>query len=100
MATNRLIEEQILLARAGNEAALEAVINQAWDDRAALSPSAAAPEVREAVEHVIGDLNAGHGIDGIRCLPERTAHGVEKFGRNFHRPDGHFRRISFHPHRQ
>jgi 2,3,4,5-tetrahydropyridine-2,6-dicarboxylate N-succinyltransferase len=39
--------------------ALEAVINQAWDDRAALSPSAAAPEVREAVEAVIADLNKG-----------------------------------------
>ncbi|MFN3416811.1 MAG: 2,3,4,5-tetrahydropyridine-2,6-dicarboxylate N-succinyltransferase [Caldimonas sp.] len=39
--------------------ALEAVINQAWDDRAALSPSAAAPEVREAVESVIADLNKG-----------------------------------------
>jgi 2,3,4,5-tetrahydropyridine-2-carboxylate N-succinyltransferase len=39
--------------------ALEAVIHQAWDDRAALSPSAAAPEVREAVEAVIADLNRG-----------------------------------------
>ncbi|PPE70592.1 2,3,4,5-tetrahydropyridine-2,6-dicarboxylate N-succinyltransferase [Caldimonas thermodepolymerans] len=38
---------------------LEALINQAWEDRASLSPSAAPAEVRDAVEQVIADLNKG-----------------------------------------
>ena len=38
---------------------LEALINQAWEDRATLSPSAAPADVREAVEQVIADLNKG-----------------------------------------
>jgi 2,3,4,5-tetrahydropyridine-2-carboxylate N-succinyltransferase len=39
--------------------ALEALINQAWEDRATLSPAAAPADVREAVEQVIADLNKG-----------------------------------------
>jgi 2,3,4,5-tetrahydropyridine-2-carboxylate N-succinyltransferase len=38
---------------------LEAIINQAWEDRAQLSPKAHPIEVRDAVEHVIADLNKG-----------------------------------------
>ncbi|NML14486.1 2,3,4,5-tetrahydropyridine-2,6-dicarboxylate N-succinyltransferase [Azohydromonas caseinilytica] len=38
---------------------LQAVIDAAWDDRANLSPANAPAEVREAVETVIADLNAG-----------------------------------------
>nr|WP_297350279.1 2,3,4,5-tetrahydropyridine-2,6-dicarboxylate N-succinyltransferase [uncultured Caldimonas sp.] len=38
---------------------LEALINQAWEDRATLSPTAAPADVREAVEQVIADLNKG-----------------------------------------
>lgn len=39
--------------------ALEQLINQAWEDRAALSPKSAPADVREAVETVIADLNKG-----------------------------------------
>ena len=35
------------------------VIDAAWESRASLSPANAPQEVREAVEHVIADLNAG-----------------------------------------
>ena len=38
---------------------LQAVIDQAWEDRASLSPSSAPKEVVDAVEHVISDLNKG-----------------------------------------
>jgi 2,3,4,5-tetrahydropyridine-2-carboxylate N-succinyltransferase len=38
---------------------LENIINQAWEDRAQLSPNAASKEILEAVEHVIGELNKG-----------------------------------------
>jgi 2,3,4,5-tetrahydropyridine-2,6-dicarboxylate N-succinyltransferase len=38
---------------------LESTINQAWEDRAQLSPSSASKEVLEAVEHVINELNTG-----------------------------------------
>ena len=38
---------------------LAPVIDAAWEDRASLSPANAPQEVREAVEHVIADLNAG-----------------------------------------
>lgn len=38
---------------------LQNVINQAWDDRASLSPASAPAEVRDAVEHVISALDAG-----------------------------------------
>jgi len=38
---------------------LQNVINQAWDDRASLSPNAAPAAVREAVEHVISALDTG-----------------------------------------
>jgi 2,3,4,5-tetrahydropyridine-2-carboxylate N-succinyltransferase len=38
---------------------LQSLIDQAWEDRAALSPQAADPKVREAVDHVIGELNHG-----------------------------------------
>lgn len=38
---------------------LQNVINQAWDDRAGLSPASAPAEVRDAVEHVISALDSG-----------------------------------------
>jgi 2,3,4,5-tetrahydropyridine-2-carboxylate N-succinyltransferase len=38
---------------------LAPVIDAAWESRASLSPANAPLEVREAVEHVIADLNAG-----------------------------------------
>jgi len=37
---------------------LQNTIDMAWETRAQLT-STNSPEVREAVEHVIGDLNAG-----------------------------------------
>jgi 2,3,4,5-tetrahydropyridine-2-carboxylate N-succinyltransferase len=37
---------------------LQAMIDMAWDNRASLDP-ANSPQIREAVEHVIADLNAG-----------------------------------------
>ena len=39
---------------------LQQTIDAAWDDRANLSASAAPAEVREAVDHVISELNNGH----------------------------------------
>jgi 2,3,4,5-tetrahydropyridine-2-carboxylate N-succinyltransferase len=38
---------------------LQQIIDQAWDDRAGLSPKGAPKEVSEAVDHVIGELNTG-----------------------------------------
>ena len=38
---------------------LAPIIDAAWESRASLSPANAPQEVREAVEHVIADLNAG-----------------------------------------
>jgi 2,3,4,5-tetrahydropyridine-2-carboxylate N-succinyltransferase len=38
---------------------IEALINQAWEDRANLSPKSAPAEVRDAVEHVIAELDQG-----------------------------------------
>jgi 2,3,4,5-tetrahydropyridine-2-carboxylate N-succinyltransferase len=38
---------------------LQTLIDQAWEDRASLSPAAAPQAVREAVEHVIAELDAG-----------------------------------------
>jgi 2,3,4,5-tetrahydropyridine-2-carboxylate N-succinyltransferase len=38
---------------------LEQTIHDAWEQRATLSPTAAPPAVREAVEHAIAELNAG-----------------------------------------
>jgi 2,3,4,5-tetrahydropyridine-2-carboxylate N-succinyltransferase len=38
---------------------LQATIEQAWEDRASLGPTADAPAVRAAVEAAIADLNAG-----------------------------------------
>ena len=38
---------------------LQTIIDNAWENRAQLSPSAAPKEVSEAVEHVIAELNAG-----------------------------------------
>ncbi len=40
-------------------AQLQTTIDQAWDDRASLSPTTDAPAVRAAVDSVITDLNAG-----------------------------------------
>jgi 2,3,4,5-tetrahydropyridine-2-carboxylate N-succinyltransferase len=39
--------------------ALQATIDQAWEDRASLGPASAPAAVREAVDHAIGELNAG-----------------------------------------
>ena len=38
---------------------LQTLIDQAWDNRAELSPAAAPKEVQQAVEHVIAELDAG-----------------------------------------
>lgn len=38
---------------------LEQIINTAWEERASLSPQSAPAEVRQAVEHVIDQLNHG-----------------------------------------
>ena len=38
---------------------LQKIIDTAWEDRAGLSPSAAPKEVRDAVEHVLAELDAG-----------------------------------------
>jgi 2,3,4,5-tetrahydropyridine-2,6-dicarboxylate N-succinyltransferase len=38
---------------------LQRIIDQAWDNRASLSPGAAPAQVSEAVEHVINDLDQG-----------------------------------------
>lgn len=38
---------------------LQTTIDTAWDDRASLSPASAPAEVRDAVAHVIGELDAG-----------------------------------------
>ncbi len=38
---------------------LQQIIDTAWEQRASISPDSAPPEVAEAVEHVIGELNAG-----------------------------------------
>ena len=38
---------------------LQTLIDLAWEGRAALSPTSADPKIREAVDHVIGELNAG-----------------------------------------
>jgi len=38
---------------------LQKIIDDAWENRASLSPSACPKEVSDAVEHVIADLNAG-----------------------------------------
>ena len=39
--------------------ALQTLIDQAWEARATLGPATADPALREAVDHVIGELNAG-----------------------------------------
>jgi 2,3,4,5-tetrahydropyridine-2-carboxylate N-succinyltransferase len=38
---------------------LQTIIDQAWDNRAELSPSKSPKEVSDAVEHIIGELNKG-----------------------------------------
>jgi len=38
---------------------LQQIIDQAWEDRASLSPKGAPRETSEAVDHVIGELNTG-----------------------------------------
>ncbi|MFP5412664.1 MAG: 2,3,4,5-tetrahydropyridine-2,6-dicarboxylate N-succinyltransferase [Gammaproteobacteria bacterium] len=38
---------------------IQTIIDKAWDDRANISPKAAPAEVRDAVAHVIAELNAG-----------------------------------------
>ncbi|MBK7058979.1 MAG: 2,3,4,5-tetrahydropyridine-2,6-dicarboxylate N-succinyltransferase [Rubrivivax sp.] len=38
---------------------LQNLIDLAWEGRAALSPTSADPKIRDAVDHVIADLNAG-----------------------------------------
>ena len=38
---------------------LQNTIDLAWDGRASLSPTPADPSIREAVDHAVGELNAG-----------------------------------------
>ncbi|MDB5796790.1 MAG: dapD [Paucimonas sp.] len=40
-------------------AQLQTIIDQAWEDRASISPKAAPAEVREAVAHVLAELDSG-----------------------------------------
>jgi len=40
-------------------AALQSLIDAAWEDRASFSPANAPADLRDAVDHVIADLNAG-----------------------------------------
>jgi 2,3,4,5-tetrahydropyridine-2,6-dicarboxylate N-succinyltransferase len=40
-------------------AQLETIINDAWENRANINATSATPEVRQAVEHVIAELDAG-----------------------------------------
>ena len=48
---------------------LQTIIDNAWEQRAELSPAAAPKEIMDAVEHVIAQLNNGHlrvaGRDGV-----------------------------------
>ena len=39
--------------------ALQTLIDQAWEERTKLTPASASPAIREAVDQVIADLNAG-----------------------------------------
>jgi 2,3,4,5-tetrahydropyridine-2-carboxylate N-succinyltransferase len=48
----------------------QSIIEQAWEDRASISPSAAPKDLREAVESVISELDAG----SLR-VAERTSQG-------------------------
>jgi len=48
---------------------LEATINQAWEQRSELSPAKSPPEILQAVDHVLAELNAGR-------LRVATRHGV------------------------
>ena len=43
-----------------NPTDLQAIVDRAWDARAMLTPTGAPAEIRDAVEAVIGGLNAGH----------------------------------------
>ncbi|MFI4928142.1 MAG: 2,3,4,5-tetrahydropyridine-2,6-dicarboxylate N-succinyltransferase, partial [Burkholderiales bacterium] len=38
---------------------LQQIIDTAWDNRASFSAASAPKEVREAVDHVVGELNTG-----------------------------------------
>jgi 2,3,4,5-tetrahydropyridine-2-carboxylate N-succinyltransferase len=40
-------------------AQLESIIDNAWENRASINVASAAAEVRQAVEHVIAELNGG-----------------------------------------
>ena len=51
---------------------LEQIINQAWEDRAQLSPASAPKETLESVDHVISELNKGR-------LRVATQEGVGKW---------------------
>ncbi len=43
---------------------LQTIIDQAWDNRAELSPKAAPRDVREAVGHALAELDKGHAARG------------------------------------
>ena len=42
-----------------NQEQLESIINAAWEARASLSPQSASPEIAQAVEHTLNELNNG-----------------------------------------
>src|SRR5690606_29034014 len=50
---------------------MQETIERAWEERASLGPAGAPAEVREAVEHVIGELDAGRllvaRLRGVDC---------------------------------
>ena len=59
---------------------LQQIIDNAWDNRAELSPKAAPTEVREAVAHAIEQ----HGEIGS-CLLGRKRHGLGQLHGFLHR---------------
>ena len=40
-------------------AQLQSIIDTAWDNRASINSANASQEIRDAVEHVISEMNAG-----------------------------------------
>ena len=51
-------------------------IDDAWESRAGLTPANAPDELRDAVEHVIADLDAGQlrvAEQGVRPVDRRTS---------------------------
>ena len=52
---------------------LETIINDAWENRATINIADATPELRQAVEHVIAELDAGNLRVATRTGGTRTS---------------------------